>query len=123
MRHIVRLVEGDPPPRPDKRSRLGNDLLWLWNIDQHKTRSDEVEGGSRQTGDARIPLEHFDVPETALRDHASREGDRVRTSLDTHHAPRRSNAVRQEIETTVRPAADLDHPCTGPYADLIEQPA
>jgi hypothetical protein len=50
------------------------------------------------------------------------EGDRLRAPLDAHDATRRANALREEIETTVRAAADLDDARAAGYPYLIKQP-
>ena len=68
-------------------------------------------------------LHHVDIPEVTLRNERSGEGDRLRAPLDSHDTPRRADPLGEEIETTVRPAADLDDARAAADRYLIKQPA
>ena len=50
------------------------------------------------------------------------EGDSLRAPLDSHYVPRRANPIGEEVETAVRPAADLDDARAAGYRNLIKQP-
>jgi hypothetical protein len=51
----------------------------------------------------------------------SGEGDSLRAPLDSHYAPRRANPLGEEIEATVRPAADLGDARAAGYWYLINR--
>ena len=116
-------MERHPASWPHERRGLGNDLLWLRNVDQHEARDGEIEGALDRPADACVPFEHLDVAKAAFRNECSGQGHRVRAPLDAHHAARWPNPFREQLETSVRAAADLDDPRTGRHVDLIEQPA
>ena len=61
MGHIIRLVKSDPASWPDERDSLSNDLLRLWNGDEHETRCGQIERRPWQLCETSIPAEHFDV--------------------------------------------------------------
>ena len=121
--HIVGFMEGNPPSRSHECRRFGDDLLRLRHIDQDETRRREIKGCPGQPSGSSITLHHLDIPEVALRNERSGEGDSLRAPLDSHDAPRRANPLGEEIETTVRPAADLDDARAAGDRYLIKQPA
>ena len=117
-------LHGRQPNLPVARVQLLRQRsLRLRHIDQDETRCREIEGCSGQPSGSSITLHHVDIPEVALRNELSGEGESLRAPLDSHDAPRRANPLGEEIETTVRPAADLDDALAAGYRYLIKQPA
>ena len=105
---IVRLVERDDPASLHQSDRLGDDLVGLGNVDQHESRRDQIEFAPWQPRRSPIPMNDLDVPEAPLTDHRSGHLYGIITALDTDHMPRRTDTLGEQIEATVRAAADFD---------------
>ena len=95
MAHVVGFMEGNPTSRSHECSRFGDDLLRLRHIDQDETRCREIEGCSGQPSGSSITLHHVDIPEVALRNELSGEGDSLRAPLDSHYVHRPGQPARR----------------------------
>src|SRR5262245_1712680 len=104
-------MERDRASRSHQGDGFVDDFLGLWHVHQDQTRRCNIERRSRQPGRATIAMDDSYVAEIPCADHRPSDLDVVQTPLHADHRPARTDARREQAETALWTAADLDNLC------------
>src|SRR5579859_5767727 len=122
MRDPVGLVEGYRASRTDQRHRLGDYLFRIRDVDKDQASGREVEAVAGQPCRSCVGPDDLDIVKRAFAHEPLRQLHSLRAALNPDYCSGRTNSLREEVKTATRTATDLNHRCSRPEADLVEQP-